>query len=187
MKNAKKAALALTLLTTLSFVLKAEAADKISITSIRSGTATASASCTYPGVENEVNNEGEEIAGGAYAGSIELEVRNNRVTKLDSRIAGTNCRVSLGAFKQENIPGSGNIVLKNSDQCAVVINFNKESVVGADGVVRSGGATSLKDAVISFGIVAVEGGGCEKLCPELKVPKKFWQVNMNPRTNECTN
>ena len=110
----KKQSSVFMLIVAISFASNVKA-DDIAVTSVKSGAATGSAKCNYPGEENETNDEGVEIAGGAFAGSIELEVRNNKVTKLDSKIAGTSCRVSLGAFKQQIQPNTHNIVLKNLD------------------------------------------------------------------------
>lgn len=162
-----------------------QASDVVKITSVRSGAESASGKCSYPGVENEFDSEGNELAGGAFAGNIDLEVKNNRITKLDAKVTGTSCRVSLDTFSQINV-GNNNIVLKNSDDCRVVISFRSETVIRADGTSYSNPVSGLKNAVMTFGVVNLErDGACSKLCPELAAAKKTWTVVMNPRTDEC--
>ena len=162
-----------------------QASDVVKITSVRSGAENASAKCSYPGVENEFDSEGNELAGGAFAGSIDLEVKNNRVTKLDAKVTGTSCRVSLDTFSQINV-GNNNIVLKNADDCRLVVSFRSETVVRADGSSYSNPVSGLKNAVMTFGVVNLErDGACTKLCPELAAAKKSWTIVMNPRTDEC--
>jgi hypothetical protein len=99
------------------------------------------------------------------AGSIELEINNNKVTKLNARIDG--CEVNLNNFKQIYFDNK-NIVLRHANGCGVAITQNL--------MVR--GSTT---PVLNYGMIPAPD--CVKFCP--KVERKFWQVEMNPNTQTC--
>lgn len=102
--------------------------------------------------------------GMTHAGSIELEINNNIVTKMNARIQG--CEANLNSFKQIFFDNK-NIVLRHANGCAVTINQNLK--------VRSG------SPVLNFGFGATED--CARLCK--KIEKGFWQIEMNPNSQNC--
>lgn len=102
--------------------------------------------------------------GMTHAGSIELEINNNTVTKLNAKIQG--CEVSLNNFKQVYFDNK-NIVLRHANGCAVTVNQNLK--------VRSG------SPVLNFALGATDD--CAKICK--KIEKGFWQVEMNPNSQNC--
>lgn len=102
--------------------------------------------------------------GMTHAGSIELEINNNKVTKLNARIQG--CEANLNSFKQVFFDNK-NIVLRHANGCAISITQNLR--------VRSG------SPVLNFGYGATED--CARLCK--KIEKGFWQIEMNPNSQNC--
>ncbi|MEQ1721708.1 MAG: hypothetical protein ABL930_00940 [Pseudobdellovibrio sp.] len=103
--------------------------------------------------------------GMTHAGSIEVEINNNVVTKLNAKISG--CEVNLNTFKQVFFDNK-NIVLRHANGCGVVINQNLK--------VRGSG-----NPVLNFGMIPTQD--CVNICK--KVEKGYWQVEMNPHSQNC--
>lgn len=100
------------------------------------------------------------------AGSIQLEIVNNKVKNINATVNG--CTVNSKNFKQVTMPNN-NIVLEDSNGCAVVISNNLK--------IRNAASTP----VLNFGMVPTYE--CVKSCA--KIEKTFWQVEMNPNSQTC--
>lgn len=104
--------------------------------------------------------------GMTLAGSIQLEIVNNKVKNLKATVNG--CSVTSQDFKQVAMPNN-NIVLRDKNGCDVVITSNLK--------IR----TPANAPVLNFGMVPTTE--CVKSCA--KVEKKYWQIEMNPNSQTC--
>lgn len=118
----------------------------------------------------------------SFAGSFKLKIENNRVVFFESIVDEGRCVVSSRTFTQVNM-GNNNIVLRNPAGCSVALNANGESVRRGDALVSQ--TPTPQNAVMNFGVILIEGGPCEAICPKAREGRKFWQVTANPRSGNC--
>ena len=133
---------------------------------------TARVKCSYPS------------SYGSHAGSLTLAIDNNRVTYLDATIDGGRCRISSDTFKQVDV-GNNNIVMKDQYGCTASIGTlvkgrTAEAVTGQPVTAANRG-----QAILTFGVVQISGGPCERLCNKVKEGRGFWQADANPRSGSC--
>jgi hypothetical protein len=135
------------------------------------GSVTARVRCTYPSTYR------------SHAGSLAISIERSRVTYLDARIDNGNCRISTDTFSQVDM-GNGNIVMRDQNGCTVSINTIEKST-RPDGTPTAGPVVNRANARLTFGVVQVAGGGCERLCSKVAEGRGFWQVETNPTTGAC--
>ena len=100
----------------------------------------------------------------SLAGTIDIDIENNIVKKLDVRIDG--CTINLSNFHQIFF-NNKNIVLRSDGDCRVSIDRYNRSATG--------------QPIINFGMAPDQH--CVQFCP--RVERGFWQVEMNPNSRSC--
>ena len=103
--------------------------------------------------------------GMTLAGSIELEIINNKVKYINATVNG--CVINLTKFKQIYFPNNKNIVLEDINGCGISIYELKHKGSGPP--------------VLYFGMSPTYD--CVKSCA--KIEKAHWQIEMNPHSQTC--
>ena len=134
---------------------------------------TAKVKCSYP------------ASYGSHAGSWTVAIENNRVTYLDATIDNGRCRISSETFKQVEM-GNNSIVMKDQYGCTATIGT---IIKGRrpDGTLTGSPVTAANrdQARLTFGLVQISGGPCQRLCNKVQEGRGFWQVETNPSTGTC--
>lgn len=124
-------------------------------------------SLTAGGLYNaRINCSYKSDMGITLAGTMKLEIVNNKVTNINATVNG--CVVNSDKFRQVEMPNN-NVVLEDANGCRVVITSNLK--------IRTPASTP----VLNFGMVPTTD--CTKSCAIIE--KKYWQVEMNPNSQTC--